>query len=269
MRAWFQRLAVLVGEQHDLAVGADASLAARVVQQHQREQAERLRLVGHQHGEQLREPDRLVAELVADRRAAAARGVALVEDEVEDGEHRAQPLGQQVVGRDAERDARVADLLLCAHEPLRHRRLGDEERVRDLGRRQAGDLAQRQRDPRLGRERGMAAGEDEREPVVGDRAHVVLLGRKGLEPRQQLGLAGERLLAAQPVDRTVARGRDDPRARASTGVPSRGQRSSAVVKASCTASSASWMSPRTRVSAATARPHSSRKTRPRSGVNAR
>ena len=53
------------------------------------------------------------------------------------------------------------------------------------------------------------------------------------------------------------------------GAPSRGQRSSAVVKASCTASSASWMSPRTRVSAATARPHSSLKTRPTSVVNAR
>ena len=45
------------------------------------------------------------------------------------------------------------------------------------------------------------------------------------------------------------------------GSPSRCQRSSAIVKASCTASSASWMSPRTRVRMATARPHSSRKTR--------
>ena len=53
------------------------------------------------------------------------------------------------------------------------------------------------------------------------------------------------------------------------GVPSRGQRSSAIVKASCTASSASWRSPRTRVSVATARPHSSLKTRPTSVVNAR
>ena len=45
------------------------------------------------------------------------------------------------------------------------------------------------------------------------------------------------------------------------GMPSRGQRSSAVVNASCTASSASSRSPRTRVRIATALLHSSRKTR--------
>ena len=50
--------------------------------------------------------------------------------------------------------------------------------------------------------------------------------------------------------------------------PSRGQRSSAMAKASCTASSARWRSPRTRVRMATARPHSSRKTAP-IAVNAR
>ena len=44
------------------------------------------------------------------------------------------------------------------------------------------------------------------------------------------------------------------------GMPSRGQRSSAVAKASCTASSASSKSPRTRMRIETARLHSSRKT---------
>ncbi len=39
--------AVLVGEQHQLAV-AHACLAARIVQQHQREQAEDLGLIRHQ-----------------------------------------------------------------------------------------------------------------------------------------------------------------------------------------------------------------------------
>src|SRR5262245_32829274 len=49
------------------------------------------------------------------------------------------------------------------------------------------------------------------------------------------------------------------------GMPSRGQRSRAVVNASCTASSASSRSPRTRVRIATALDHSSRKTRSTSG----
>ena len=76
--------------------------------------------------------------------------------------------------------------------------------------RQPGDLAERQPDARLGGERRVAAGEDEREPVVGDRAHVVLLGGQRFEPGEQLGLAREGLLAADPVDRAVAGRRDDP-----------------------------------------------------------
>src|SRR5215831_4497053 len=49
------------------------------------------------------------------------------------------------------------------------------------------------------------------------------------------------------------------------GTPSRGQRSAAVTNASCAASSASSMSPRMPTSAASTRPHWSRKTSPTSG----
>ena len=180
--------------------------------QHEREQTERLGLVRHQHREELPEPDRLVAERCAHGLLAPRRGVPLVEDEVEDGEDRAESLGQHVIRRHAEGDAGAAHFSLGAHEPLRHRRLCDEERPRDLRRRQAGDLAQGQRHPRLGSERRVTAREDECEPVVGDRAHVVLLGRKRLQAREQLGLARERLLAAEPVDRPVPGRGDDPRA---------------------------------------------------------
>src|SRR4029453_1362222 len=45
------------------------------------------------------------------------------------------------------------------------------------------------------------------------------------------------------------------------GIPSPGQRSTAAVKASATASSATPMSPKTRTSTATARPYSARNTR--------
>ena len=134
MRASVPERAILVLEQHDLAVGSDPRGASRVLEEHEREQAEHLGLVGHEHGEELREPDRLVAEVGAHVVGAGRRRVALVEHEVEHREHRAQPLGEQVVGRDAERDAGAADLPLRTHEPLRHRGLGDEERVRDLGR---------------------------------------------------------------------------------------------------------------------------------------
>jgi hypothetical protein len=81
--------AVLVLEQDQFAVGARTSLAPRVLQQQECEQAERLRLVRHQHRQELRQSDRLVAQFAAHERIAGRGRVALVEDEVEDGEHRA------------------------------------------------------------------------------------------------------------------------------------------------------------------------------------
>ena len=56
--------AVLVGEQHQLAI-AEPRLAAGVEQQHHRQQAVHLRLVGHQLGERPPEPDRLGRQLAA------------------------------------------------------------------------------------------------------------------------------------------------------------------------------------------------------------
>ena len=49
--------AVLVVEQHELL--ASARLAPRILEEHQRKQAEHLGLVRHQGGQDLREPDRL------------------------------------------------------------------------------------------------------------------------------------------------------------------------------------------------------------------
>ena len=51
--------------------------------------------------------------------------------------------------------------LLGAADPLRHRRFGHEERVGDLGGRQAADRAQRERDRRRARERRMTAHEEQ------------------------------------------------------------------------------------------------------------
>jgi len=64
------------------------------VQQHQGEQSVRLRLVGHQRGQDLREADRLRCEV-------DAPGVALVEDQVDHRRHGGQPVRQQVLGRHA------------------------------------------------------------------------------------------------------------------------------------------------------------------------
>ena len=164
-----------------------------------------LRLVGHQGREDGGEADRLTAQLPPHRRAVAG-----VEDEVDRGEHEPEPFGQQVLGRHAQGDAGIADLPLGANEPLRECRLGDEEGAGDLRRLEPADEAQRQRHLCLRRKRRVAAGEDQLEPFVGK--HGLLVARELLGTREQLGLARERLLAADPVDGRVSRRRHDPRA---------------------------------------------------------
>ena len=153
-----------------------------------------------------------------------------------------------------------ADLRLRPHQPLGHGRLGHQEGAGDLGRRQAGHQAQRQRDAGLGRERRVAAGEDQLETVVGH--CVVLLGVLRVERRS--GSASQRAAArAAPARggggrwRRCRPWRRSSRA-ASPGTPSAGQRAAARPNASCTDSSARSASPKRRMSAATARPQCSR-----------
>ena len=222
------------------------------LQQHQREQAVHLGLVGHQLGERAAEPDRLGGEV-------AAPAVALVEDQVDDREHRGEPVGQQVRGRHAERDPGGPDLALRAHEPLRHRRLGDEEGARDLVGRQAAERPQRERDLRVERERRVAAGEEQLEPLVRDRR------RRPSSSSVASGTSSSRVFAASVRSRrmrSIARLRAvvTSHARGLAGAPSRGQRSAAIANASWAASSARSKSPRKPIRAARTRPHSSRKT---------
>ena len=113
-------------------------------------------------------------------------------------------------GRHAIGDAGVADLALRPHEPLRHGGLGHEERPRDLGCRQAHERAQRERDLRLERERRVAAGEDEAQPVVADAALVALARGIGGQHRHLLELVGSRCRPAHPVDCPVARRGREP-----------------------------------------------------------
>ena len=93
---------------------------------------------------QPREPDRLAAEVVAGEPPARRRDVPLVEHEVDHREHRAQPVRQLGVVGDAVGDVGGADLVLRADEPLRHRRLGHEERPGDLAGLEPPDEAERQ-----------------------------------------------------------------------------------------------------------------------------
>jgi hypothetical protein len=106
----------------------------------------------------------------------------------------------------------VVQRTLGTHDALRDRRLGDEERPCDLVGGQAAEQAQRQRDPRLGRQHRVAGDEDQPQQVVADRVVERLLGGFGDELLVHVDLAAELLVfllgqleVAQPVERAVLR----------------------------------------------------------------
>jgi hypothetical protein len=163
-----------------------------VVEQHQREQPARLRFLGRE-GELAGEADRLAGQVHPARVAGRV-------DEVEHPEHDGE------VARLVE--AMPAQGALGPADPLRHRRLGNVERVGDLPGAQAADGAQGQRHLGRGREVGMAAAEQQEEGVVGR------LGGGG--PRfgvRRLLAAPTGSLAAAGVDQSPGRDRRQPRAR--------------------------------------------------------
>ena len=88
--------AILILEQHHRSVGTDSGRAARVVEQHQREQSERLRLSRHEVAHERDEMDRVVAQLGAHEIIAFGREVPLVEHEVQHLQHRVQSRGRQL-----------------------------------------------------------------------------------------------------------------------------------------------------------------------------
>ena len=94
--------AVLVGQQDEPAVGVDAGVASRVLQQHEREQRGRHRLVGHQLVHHPREPHRLPGEVGAQQVGARARRIARREGEVGDLAHHLEPVRQVRRRRDPE-----------------------------------------------------------------------------------------------------------------------------------------------------------------------
>ncbi|MHC2316297.1 hypothetical protein ACVIHC_003343 [Bradyrhizobium diazoefficiens] len=207
--------AVLLFQQHDVADRRRASGAARVVQQHQGQQALDPGPVRHQPVEQTTEPDGFDREIRPHQVCARGCDIAFGEDEIDDGEHAVEPLRQRVAFGHLIGNAGEPDLLLGADEALRHRLLTDEERARDLRGREAANGAQRQRDLDLLRERGMAAGEDQPQHVVVERRRR-LVGRLRVElelMHERLLLAAEHGLPPDAINRLVAADIDEPGAR--------------------------------------------------------
>ena len=183
-----------------------------MMQQHQRQQPFRLRLAGAEVDQQPGEPDGLVAEIGADI-AHVRGGITLVEHQIEDGEHAFEPRRPVLRPRHFIGDAGLGDLVSGAHQPLRHGRLGIEEGVGHFLCLQPADGAQRQRHRRLSVDGGVAAGEDQFQPLVGDRLRLGPVGGMGIEIDQMGDLGGfgaETGGAPQPVDGLAAGGLHHP-----------------------------------------------------------
>src|SRR5919204_3477262 len=110
--------------------------------------------------------------------------------------------------RDAERDPGGLDLALRANEALGHGRLGNEEGAGNLIRPQPAERSQGKRDLGVKRQRRMAAGEDELQPLVRDRlvrdrdlVHALL---QALPHVELTDLRREGAIAADAVDRAVS-----------------------------------------------------------------
>ena len=142
-----------------------------------------LGLLRRQLGEDAAEAQRFVAERRPHPVVAGGGGVALVEDEVDDPEHRREPRGAVGAARHLEGHALGGERALGADDALRDGRLRDEECAGNLVGGQAAEQPERERDARLGGEHGMAGGEDQAQQVV---AHIV---GPGIDGRVEIGRA--------------------------------------------------------------------------------
>jgi hypothetical protein len=71
--------AILILEEHDVAVAVEPRVGARVLQQHERQEAHDLRLAAEQAQQEAPQANRLVAQRRAQGRSPARRRIALAE----------------------------------------------------------------------------------------------------------------------------------------------------------------------------------------------
>ena len=247
--------------------GPDPRARARGLDLHQRDEAVDLGLPRRQLGQDAAEAQRVLAQRRPHPVVAGGGRVALVEDQVDDLEHRGQAGRELVAARNLEGHPRLGQRPLGPHDPLGHGRLRDQERARDLLGRQPAEQPQGERDARLGGQHRVAGGEHQAQQVVAD-----VVGRRGLEVGRGhllpgLHLAAELLLLALAAarsrrKRSIARCFAVAMSQAPglSGTPDSGHRSSAATSASCARSSARPTSPTIRASPAISLADSIRQT---------
>lgn len=131
--------AVLIEQQDRLSRRSGSRPLTRRMDLHQREQAVNLRLVRREPGQDPAEPKRLLAEPGPHPLIAGGGGIALVEDEIDDLEHRCEARSALGPARNLEGHACLGESPLGPHDPLGDGGLGNEKRARDLRGRQPAD----------------------------------------------------------------------------------------------------------------------------------
>ena len=160
--------AVLVLEPDQLAVAVDARRGARVMQQQERQQGPRRLIVGQQRAHQPGHANGLVAQLAAHQAVSTRGAVAFIEDQIDRAQYAGQALGKRIARRHRVGDARAVDLALGPHQPLLQGGPLHQKGPRHLVAREPTDGVQRERDLGVRGQRGVAAGEDQPQHVVGD-----------------------------------------------------------------------------------------------------
>src|SRR6202163_167964 len=147
--------------------------------------------------------------------SSSGRGeVAFVEDQIDHVQHAIEPIGKIRKRWDLVRDPRIADLRLCANDSLRQCWSRGQESASDLFRSEAAYFPQRERDLRVGTQRGVTAGEDEAKAVVLYSLFLLLRRIRRLETLENCSIGRlESRALAQTVDCLETSGRDQPRAR--------------------------------------------------------
>ena len=153
--------AFLLGQGHQRAVRRGARGETRRLELHECEQAPDLGLVRRQAGEDAAQPLRLGAQRRADQVIAPGSSVALIEDQVDDLEHRDEAGRPLRAAWHLERQPRLAERPLRPDDALGDRRLARQKGAGDLVGGQPADETKGQGNPRLARQHRMAGSEDE------------------------------------------------------------------------------------------------------------
>ena len=189
---------ILVGQGDRVTGGVGACRGASRGEQQEGKERKHLGLVGHQLDQQAGQPNRLGLKVDPGHLVPSGWRVCLGGDQVHHRLHRRQPVGELGVGGDGVGDMGGGDLGSGPHQPLGHGRLWHQECPGDGGDLEPGQGAKRQGDLDLAAQRRVAAGEDQAQHVVLQRAlrfhrldHLLDLVRGGLgSPSERLGLLG-------------------------------------------------------------------------------